>query len=61
MPTNASVLASLDYGRGEYVQFHLYEKTTVSTRTIDLMRALLDAGARTPFTSGLAPVRQGAL
>ena len=44
MSTNASVLKALDYGRGEYFPFYLYRNTAISTRTIDLTRALFDAG-----------------
>lgn len=57
MSTNPKVLSSLDYGRGEYFGFHLLNKTAISTRTIDLMRALLDAGAPGPASSLRARTR----
>ena len=44
MSTNSTVLGSLDYGRGEYFRFLIRGSTAMSTQTIDLMRAMLDAG-----------------
>ena len=51
MSTNPKVLASLDYGRGEYFEFDLYKRSAMSKRTIDLMRALLDAGDAPPASA----------
>ena len=52
MSTNAKVLSSLDYGRGEYFEFVLYKTSAISTRTIDLMRSLLDAGTASAVPEG---------